>query len=345
MLRTRNASRAVALATLAAAAVALAAAPRAAADEPPSFTIEDPRIVESSGLQASARHPGVYWTHNDSDYPPEIYALDGETGQTLATVTLSGVPNRDVEAIHLGPDGALYVGDIGDNLGGTWPEVWIYRFPEPERLTATTVTPTVYTVRYADGPRDAEALLVHPHTGRVYLVSKNQDERGGLYAGPEELSADGVNTFERVADIPLWVTDGAFSPDGTRMALRGYFASEMYAWDAGIPRRIDERLRTPMQPQGESVTFTPDGRALMYGSEGEHSRVRPVELEGPLLPESAAGEPAPEAQERDAPDEPRAGDEPAEGDDGLPGLLGPLLLGAVVIMGLRSLVTRRDGSG
>ena len=113
------------------------ALPAAAADGPSvAFRISDPRITESSGLAASRLHPGVYWTHNDSGDGPYVYAIDAATGKTVATVTMRGIRPRDVEAISIGPDGDLYVGDIGDNLGGAWPEVWIYRFPEPRSSSA-----------------------------------------------------------------------------------------------------------------------------------------------------------------------------------------------------------------
>lgn len=135
----------------------------AAADEPDGFTISDPRITESSGLAASRKHPGIYWTHNDSDDGPYVYAVDGRSGRTVARITLRGIGTpRDVEAISMGPDGNVYVGDIGDNLGGTWNHVWIYRFPEPKKLRDATVTAAQFDVKYADGPRDAEALMVHP---------------------------------------------------------------------------------------------------------------------------------------------------------------------------------------
>ena len=71
-----------------------------------SFTIEDSRITESSGLAASRAHPGIYWTHNDSDDGPYVYAVDSASGRTVARVTLTGIGKpRDVEAISLGPDG------------------------------------------------------------------------------------------------------------------------------------------------------------------------------------------------------------------------------------------------
>ncbi|MGW2276582.1 WD40 repeat domain-containing protein [Streptomyces sp. NPDC001770] len=243
-----------------------------------TFTIEDPRITESSGLAASHIHPGVYWTHNDSDDGPYLYAVDSRTGETVATVTMTGVGQpRDVEAISLGPDGNLYVGDIGDNLNGTWDHVWIYRLPEPKVLKDVTVRATQFDVVYADGARDAEALMVHPKTGRVWIASKNQ-AGGGLYEGPEHLSTSGNNVFRRVAEVP-WVTDGAFSPDGTRLVLRGYLGADAYTFDNG--RLGDERgVGAGFQGQAESVTYTADGTALMLGSEGERSEVRRLEVKG-----------------------------------------------------------------
>ncbi|MFC5661570.1 hypothetical protein ACFP3U_01090 [Kitasatospora misakiensis] len=267
-------------------ATATGAAPAAAAADPAgqAFTIGDPRITESSGLAASSRHPGVVWTHNDSDDGPYVYAVDPQ-GRTVATVTLRGIEPRDVEAISLGPDGRLYLGDIGDNLGGKWPEVWIYAFAEPAELRDQTVEVTRYKVRYEDGPRDAEALMVDPATGRVYIASKKQGG-AGLYQGPEKLSPTGVNTFRRIADVP-WTTDGSFSPDGTRLVLRGYFAATLYRWKDGAPSELGP-LSTPFQRQGESVTFTADGRALLYGSEGKDSPVWRAPLDDKQLPDTVA---------------------------------------------------------
>ncbi|MGA5423982.1 WD40 repeat domain-containing protein [Streptomyces lavendulocolor] len=272
------------------AAVVLSAAPAAAAGEDDGFTVEDPRITESSGLAASRAHPGIYWTHNDQDQP-RVFAVDSRTGKTVATVTLRGIGTpRDMEAISVGADGAVYVGDIGDNLDGSWQHVWIYRFPEPERLRDQTVDATQYTVTYADGPRNAEALMVHPTTGRVYIASKNEDG-GGLYEGPARLSTGGPNVFRRIGEVP-WVTDGAFSPDGDELVLRGYFSARAYAWKDGRPG-AEKRLNAPIMRQSESVTYTADGSALMYGSEGAGSEVVRVPVEGARPAPSGGGSSAP----------------------------------------------------
>ncbi|MFE7239627.1 WD40 repeat domain-containing protein [Streptomyces sp. NPDC057582] len=267
---------AAALFVLAGAAAAPATADQGSADR--SFTIEDPRITESSGLAASRVHPGIYWTHNDSEDGPYVYAVDSRTGKTVATITMRGVgAPRDVEAISLGPDGNLYVGDIGDNLNGSWDHVWIYRFPEPKVLKDATVRATQFDVKYADGARNAEALMVHPKTGRVYIASKNEDG-GGLYEGPAELSTGRTNVFRRVGEVP-WVTDGAFSPDGKELVLRSYFSARGYAFKDGR-LGADHPVHAPLQGQSESVTYTADGSALMFGSEGARSEVVRVDVAG-----------------------------------------------------------------
>ncbi|GHF69226.1 WD40 repeat domain-containing protein [Streptomyces sp. NRRL_ISP-5395] len=330
-------------AALAAALLLFAGAGPAVADDgrpDRDFTIEDPRITESSGLAASRAHPGVYWTHNDSDDGPYVFAVDSRTGKTLATITMRGVGEpRDVEGISIGPDGDIYVGDIGDNLDGSWDHVWIYRFPEPKQLRDATVTAVQYDVKYADGARNAEALMVHPKTGRVYIASKNEDG-GGLYEGPAKLTAGSTNVFRRVGEVP-WVTDGAFSPDGTRLALRSYFSAREYAFENGR-LGADRPVAAPFQRQAESVTYTADGTALMFGSEGARSGVVRVEVEGGpgSGSDSGSGSGAPsKGGEGGGAD--KAGDGDGEGG-------GNAALGAAVLVGAAALwlaLKRRRGQG
>ncbi|MER7839324.1 WD40 repeat domain-containing protein [Streptomyces sp. NPDC096040] len=260
---------------------ALGSAPASAADGTgdQGFTIKDPRITESSGLAASHLHPGIYWTHNDSGDGPYIYAVDSATGKTVATVTLSGIGRpRDVEAISIGPDNQIYVGDIGDNLDGSWPYVWIYRLPEPKVLENQTIKATQYIVKYSNVARNAESLIVHPRTGRVYIIDKKEDG-GHLYEGPATLSSSGTNIFKPVATVDLWATDAAFSPDGKQLAVRGYFGGIYYDWNGGRIKR-EGRLDVPLQKQGESVSYSADGTKLMYGSEGSDSPVQAKDVPG-----------------------------------------------------------------
>ncbi|UXY28289.1 WD40 repeat domain-containing protein [Streptomyces sp. HUAS TT20] len=251
----------------------------AGGDGDEGFTIKDPRIAESSGLAASHLHRGIYWTHNDSDDGPYIYAVDSTTGKTVATVTLSGIGSpRDVEAISIGPGNQIYVGDIGDNLDGSWPYVWIYRLPEPKVLKNQTIKATQYVVKYSNGARNAESLVVHPKTGRVYIIDKKENG-GHLYEGPAQLSSSGANVFKPVAAVDLWATDAAFSPDGKQLAVRGYLGGIYYDWNGGKIERKG-RLDVPLQGQGESITYSADGTKLMYGSEGADSPVEAQSVPG-----------------------------------------------------------------
>jgi hypothetical protein len=274
-------------AALVVALCALCLLPRAAAgaEAEALLRIGDPRVVESSGLAASPRHAGVLWTHNDSGDAARLFAI-GRDGRVLATLRLAGVEARDWEAMAVGRDDrgapALLVGDIGDNQG-VWPSVTVYRVAEPARLGDATVRAERYRLRYADGPRDAEALLVDPRGNRLYVASKD-DAGGGLYQAPAELRGDRVNLLRRVGRVPALVTDGAFSPDGRTLVLRDYRAAHVYAASGG-------RLATvplPPQPQGESIAFSRDGRDLLAGSEGAGSEVWRVPLPAAAVPRVAA---------------------------------------------------------
>ncbi|MYU20361.1 esterase-like activity of phytase family protein [Streptomyces sp. SID8352] len=300
------------------------------------FTIKDPRITESSGLAASRQHPGVYWTHNDQDTGPYLYAVDGATGETVARVSMAGVGTpRDVEAIAIGPGNRIFVGDIGDNDGVTWPYVWIYELPEPAELKDQTIRATQYVVKYTDGSRDAESMVVHPTTGRVYIIDKQRDG-GHLYEGPAKLSATGANVFRPTGSVDLWATDAAFSPDGERLAVRGYLGGAWYDWNGGDIRRRG-RISVPFG-QGESVTYTVDGAKLLLGMEGLRSPVQAQDAPGGGgggEGERPGGKPAA-----------RGRDDGGDGDTATGGgTLGigsvALIVGCVAVFGLRRLFRRR----
>ena len=289
-MNRRAGAAALACAVFSAALACLA--PAAGADDERLFQFEDRRIVESSGLAASAVHDGVVYTHNDSDDGPYVYAVDGE-GKTVATLTLPDAPARDWEAIAPGPgpDGkpSLFVGDIGDNITG-WDEIRVMRFAEPDKLADGEVDYKLFRFRYADSKsRNAEALLVHPKTGRLYVVSKN-DQGGAVYRAPETLKTGSINILRKVADAPATVTDGAFTLDGEHAVLRGYFYADIV--DPGRDWAKVDKLQAPWGMQGESVAATRDAEAMMFGSEGLGSSVYRVELPE-KIGESARPSPSP----------------------------------------------------
>ncbi|MGW5875367.1 hypothetical protein ACWFMI_02275 [Nocardiopsis terrae] len=313
-----------------------------------AFEFQDERIAESSGLAPSLRHEGVWWTHNDSgDFAPEVYAVN-EEGETVATIALN-VELRDWEAITVGPGPAgeptVFVGDIGDNFGGSWPNVRVYHFTEPEVLADTTVDPAVLTFTYEDGGRDAEGMMIDPRDGRLYVVSK--EFAGSVYTVPENLDPDGENVLSRVDSAPLFATDAAFSPDGSRYAIRTYWGVTLYDATNGVPGASVGSFDLPETEQGESVAFTPDGTALMAGTEGPGAEVWRVPLEGEQLPDSAAGaagaESPAEAAGGGGPDEDTGDggpDEEETSNGAAPLIVGGVAVAVVLIGGIVLLVRR-----
>lgn len=234
------------------------------------FTIQDPQIRESSGLAASQAHPGVYYTHNDMGWEPQVFAVSSETGETEAVLDL-GTAAVDWEDIAV-TDSGIWVGDIG---GGATErsEVTVLTFPEPTTLEDGSPKVTEYTLTYDDGAHDAEALMVDPRSDQVYVVTKAP--RGGtIYAAPRVL-APGPNTLTRVDDAPPNVTAGSWAPDGSGFALRNYPRAFVYAGFTGPPIVVD----LPKSRQGESLVLLPDGD-LLVGSEGRSSDVTRVRVPG-----------------------------------------------------------------
>ncbi|WP_030165991.1 hypothetical protein [Spirillospora albida] len=302
--RPRRRAPVRAAAALAVAGCVLAPAPaHAARGGEIAFRMGDPRITESSGLAVSARHPGIVYTHNDSGGVAQIFAVDG-AGRTRAVLTLSGAGARDWEAMALGKDErgrpAIFVADIGDNLGGAWPFVTVYRITEPAALGNRTVRATAFRLRYADGPRNAETMMINPRTNRLYIASKLFG--GAVYEAPATLRAGRSNTLRKVGDAPAMATDGAFSPDGRTCVIRTYFNAKLYGVGAdGRPGKALETIDLPMQRQGESITYAADGRSLLAGSEGSNQPVYAVPLPGSARPSpssSPAGRSAEGAPER-----------------------------------------------
>lgn len=247
------------------------------------FRFADPDITEASGLVAVGDR---FVTVNDSGDDPVVYLVDGD-GRTVGRTTFTTDEVEDVEALAVGPDGALWVGDIGDNYRER-SSVVVYRMPAPEPGDRT-VEAERFELAYAEGARDAETLLVDPRSGRLLVVSKGLFG-GTVFAAPAELAPTG-NMLRAVAPTGGLVTDGTFLPDGRYLVLRDYGGATVY--DA---RRLRPRVsfRLPDQAQGEAITATGPDRVVVT-SEGLGARVVQVLLPPRVLRVVAPPSPSPSA--------------------------------------------------
>jgi hypothetical protein len=265
-------------------------------------TIKERTISESSGLVASRLTPGAYWTHNDSGDGPFIYSFDTR-GDSLGIFRVTGAQARDWEDIAIGPgpqpDKAyLYIGDIGDN-NSVRPDVVVYRVPEPaltpdtRKLTkakpGTTEPAEGIRLRYPDGSHDAEALLVHPVTGHIYIVIKLLISDPAVYEAAPPFTAGKTITMTRIGTVHVpslfggVITGGDVSPDGRRVALCDYFQGYELVLRAGSNDFNDiwkQRMigfDLGKRKQGESIAYRSDGKALLATSEGRGSPLIQVE--------------------------------------------------------------------
>jgi hypothetical protein len=265
-------------------------------------TLEDRRINESSGLVASRRSPGLFWTHNDSGDGPLVYAFD-RAGRSRGTWRVEGAQAIDWEDIAAGPGPAqgqsyLYAGDIGDN-GRKRDFIVVYRFAEPDlsveqsggKDARKTEPAEAIRLKYPDGAHNAEALAVHPTTGDIYVVTK-ANASAGVYKLAAPFDPKVVNTLTKVGTLRgpdffgTLVTGADISPDGRRVALCDYAQGYELTLPEGAKDFDEVWKQTPValslgaRLQGESVAYRLDGAALLATSEKTPAPLFEVVLPG-----------------------------------------------------------------
>lgn len=249
--------------------VALLGCGAAATAEPREVgEIDDGSLDELSGLVVAVPFDG-FWAIEDSGNPARLVALD-RSGHTVGAVVLD-VPNRDWE--DLARDGSdLFVADIGDNLG-VRAQIVVYRVKEPALADVTAVAEAI-TLTWADGPRDAEALVVAGP--RLYVFSKSQ--RGDTRIG-QAPATPGTHTLVDVGGLKLGeggllgdprLTGAAY--DGATLVLRTY--DHAWRW-AVVGGDVPAALTTP--PTAVPIARERRGEAIAAGdghywtvSEGRH---------------------------------------------------------------------------
>ena len=292
-----------------------------AADEPcarfgsgvVSGHVESSKLTEISGVVASRRHPGVYWTHNDSGGRPEFYALTLD-GTDLGAYPLTGATAVDWEDIAIGPKrGAtgsyLYAGDIGDNaaelpgvMGTPRDHITVYRVAEPAAAPhapgATLGGVEKFTLHYPAGANDAEAMLVDPVSGDLVIITKSPLGLSRVMVAPAASLIDGATITlvdaggiqiippVKVSTFPgTWLTGADISPDGSLILLRTYQQVLAFTRAPGqsVPDALQgERCVAPSvdEQQGEAVAIAADMSRYVTVSEGINQPINVFSIGG-----------------------------------------------------------------
>jgi hypothetical protein len=227
--------------------------------------------------------PSSYWVHNDSGGDPLLFCIR-RSGASCGTLQISGAEVVDWEDIAAGPDGALYIGDIGDNRRERTAVV-VYRVVEPSAPGSgrtETASADAIELRYpGDRSMDAEALMVHPRTGDLYVVTKDPGgivfragANGGTLARAGRVHLPGLLSFP---------TGGDIAPDGHHVVIGTYgFAFELTLPNGArfddIWRQGPVTVKLPFARQREAVAYRSDGRAIVTTSEGVHAPLVAREL-------------------------------------------------------------------
>lgn len=257
------------------------------ASQPSLLTeIKDKEVNESSGLAVSRAIDDAWYTHNDSGDKPRFFRFN-ESGKITGTYTLKGakaIDWEDMASARVKGENWVYLADIGDN-GRIRKSITVYRVKEPKKgdKGSTIDRFDEWTLQYPDGAHDCEALMVHPQSGDLWLVTKDRGEGTNVYV-VRHPKGKGTKTAEKMGSIKIpfiglgagMVTAGDINHDGSRVAIRTYAGVLEFsvkggfdAWFKG-PQTI---LKPAVEAQGEAIAYDRKGERILTSSEGTPCRV------------------------------------------------------------------------
>jgi hypothetical protein len=245
-----------------------------------SGKVENPELLEISGIAASFQFDDVIYAHNDSGDSSRFFALTA-AGADLATFVVDGAQNDDWEDIARAPCASgdcIYIADIGDNeLIRTSYTIYLVSEPTAIEPGVHTVPTEKATFTYSDGPTDAEVLLVHPRTGAVTIVSKAESGPASIFelgtlVPDGQLTAEKAGEFEPPKGSSKF-TGGSIHPDATGILLRTktrlfYYPMRPEQTAAEALEAEGCPLELAQETQGEAVTWLRNGDGIMTIGEG-----------------------------------------------------------------------------
>lgn len=247
---------------------------------------QDPDLAELSGIAADP-HRDAFWVHQDAGKPSDL-SLIGADGATVGTVLPLDVTWEDPEDIGVGPlraqpRGGLYVADTGDAAAirsadgsRSRTQFQISRGELPVLAPGEGRAEPFQSLRFTypdGGNRNVEAMIVDPASGDCWLITKTVDEPTEVFVVPESGFGRPSAPAELRGQLPLTgVSGGSADPYGRFVVLRDATTAYLYPVSSGgigeALERRPTRVPLPDQPQGEGITVTRTGDALVINSEG-----------------------------------------------------------------------------
>jgi hypothetical protein len=259
--------------------------------------IEDPAILEASGLAASCADPNFLWIVNDSGAEPDIHLITTD-GKSRGKVRVSKAINSDWEdlaSFKLDGKSYLLVADAGDNnaIRNTY-QLFILLEPslpkEGKNLDAVVNVAWQIEFQYEDGPRDCESVAVDTAAEKIILISK-RTKPPEIYELPlrptkniKSLTANKIGQTQVESPAGKAIPFGD-QPCGLDINSDQSLATVVTYYSVFLfPRKPTESwaeafshkpitLKPHKLPQAESIAFSRDGKTIFTITEGKNSPI------------------------------------------------------------------------
>ncbi|MBK0382662.1 hypothetical protein I5M32_06775 [Pedobacter sp. SD-b] len=251
------------------------------------YHLQDKNINELSGLVVSTKSDDLLWVHNDSGDKSYVYLINNK-GEKITTIDYhKDVKDCEDIALYHAKNGKpeIFVGDIGDNKAKR-EYISLYKFEEPNtHKTKDKIdikNAKEIKLKYPDGPKDAECLMIDPLDKKIYIVSKREDSVKVYSAAidtppnkPTTLKKEATLFFPGVIHLK-WITAGDISRDGTQVLIKSY--GNIFYWNRKTNESFIDCIKKPYkiipykpEPQGEAIGFTKDAKHFYTISEGKEA--------------------------------------------------------------------------
>lgn len=190
--------------------------------------------------------------HHTSSVTRDVWAYDVKTGKYTQLSTFKGEDRNPV--FDSNNNDFYYLSEQGGSFN-----VYKSSISRPDRSTALTKF-TKNPVRFLT--RSKSGTLAFGYDGEIYTMKPGSEPTKVRV----RIAVDGRDTIERIVPVNGGFTEAKLSPNGKEFAFG--FRGEIFV--SSIDGKVVTRItNTPWQER--SVSFSPDGRSLVYAAEKDNN--------------------------------------------------------------------------